>query len=281
MRARLIFYVGLPLAAQSSFRGSVASGQATAAPLMLSLQDAIDRGLKNNLGVLERDNGSRTARAERVKALSALLPNVTGSVSESAQQIDLATFGFRFGGFPTIIGPFGYTDVRASATATLLDWSARKRLQSASKEVRASELSLQDARDLVVQAVASAYLEITASAARVEATRVQVATAQALYARARDQHQAGVSPAIDELRAQVELKTQQQLLLSEQNQFSKSKLTLARVIGLPSGQGFEITDTAPYEPLEGLTPDDILRRAYESRADYQSAKAQLEAAETA
>src|SRR5712692_8358990 len=126
MSAILIFCMGLPLAAQSSFQGSVTRGQATATPLMLSLQDAIDRGLKSNLGLLERDNSSRTARAERLKALSALLPSVTGNISETGQQIDLATFGFRFGGFPTVIGPFGYTDIRASATATLLDWSARR-----------------------------------------------------------------------------------------------------------------------------------------------------------
>ncbi len=87
----------------------------------------------------------------------------------------------------------------------------------------------------------------------------QVDTAQALYERARDQHRAGTSPAIDELRSQVELKTQQQQLLALQNQVAKDKLTLARAIGLPSGQVFEITDKAPYKPLEGLAPADALQ----------------------
>jgi outer membrane protein TolC len=266
LRPILIFCVGLPLAAQ---------------PLMLSLEDAIDRGLRNNLGVLARENGSRTARLDRSKALNALLPLVTGSVSETSKQINLATYGFHFPGSPTVAGPFGYTDARASATATVFDLRARQNLRSASQNVRAAELSVQDARDLVVQAVAASYLQIIASAARVDATRVQVATAQALYERARDQHQAGVSPAIDELRAQVELRTQQQVLLSEQNQFAKDKLTLARAIGLPSGQTFEISSAAPFAPLEGLTPEETLRRAYESRADYRSAKALIQAAETA
>jgi outer membrane protein TolC len=279
MKAPLTLCVVLPLAAQNMFQGSVSSGQATSTPIMLSLQESIDLGLKNNLGLLTRDNSSRAARAERLRALSVLLPGVTGSISETAEQINLATFGFRFGGFPAVIGPFGYTDARASATATLFDWSARQTLKSESKNVRASDLSVQDARDLVVQAVSSAYLQIIASAARAEATQAQVATAQALYERARDQHQAGVSPAIDELRAQVELKTQQQVLLAQQNQLAKDRLALARAIGLPAGQVFEITDAAPYAQLEGLTPEDMLRRAYESRADYQSSKAQLEAAE--
>ena len=202
-------------------------------PLRLSLDDAIQRGLKSNLGVLERETTSRIARADRIRALSALLPTVTGAVSENVQQTNIAVFGFRFPGIPHIIGPFGYSDARASAEMKLFDWSARRNAQAAAQNVRASDLSVQDARDLVVQAVANAYLEIIADAARVEASRAEVDTAQALYERARDQHAAGVSPAIDELRAQVELKSRQQQLLANENQFAKGKLNLSQVIGLP------------------------------------------------
>jgi outer membrane protein TolC len=261
-----------------AFSLSILSAQ-TAPPLRLSLDDAIQRGLKTNLGVLERETTSRLTRADRLRALSALLPTVTGSVSENVQQTNIAVFGFRFAGIPQIIGPFGYSDARASAAMNLIDWTARKNAQAAAQNVRASDLSVQDARDLVVQAVANAYLEIIADAARVEASRSEVATAQALYERARDQHAAGVSPAIDELRAQVELKSRQQQLLANENQFAKGKLNLSQVIGLPASQPFELADTAPYAPLEGLTPEESVERAHQSRADYQSATAQLRAAE--
>lgn len=275
---------GLMFGQTSQFQESVPSGVATTTPLVLSLQDAIDRGMKNNLGLLVLDSGSRIAKAERIRALSALLPNVVGGLSETVQQIDLAAFGFKFAGnfgIPQIVGPFGITDARASASQSIFDWTARKNRQAANENARASQLSYDDGRDLVVQAVASAYLQIIADGARVEATRAQVSTAEALYERARDQHLAGTSPAIDELRAQVELKTEQQQLLAQDNQLAKDKLVLSRVIGLPSGQVFDLSDTIPYTPLEGLTPDNILRRAYESRSDYQSAKLQVQAAETA
>jgi outer membrane protein TolC len=260
------------------FSVSILSAQ-TAPPLRLSLDDAIARGLKNNLGVLERETTSRITRAERMRALSALLPTVSGSVSENVQQNNLAVFGFHFPGVPQIIGPFGYSDARASAEVKLLDWAARRNSQAAAQNVRASDLSVQDARDLVVQAVANAYLTIIADAARVEASRAEVATAQALYERARDQHAAGVSPAIDELRSQVELKARQQQLLANENQLAKDKLNLSQVIGLPASQSYELADTAPYAPLEGLTPEQSVERAHQSRADYQSAAAQLRAAE--
>jgi outer membrane protein TolC len=248
-------------------------------PLSLSLDEAIQRGLKTNLGVLERETGDRLARVERIRALSTLLPTVTGSVSENVQEVNLAVFGFRFPGIPKIIGPYGYSDIRANASANVFDWSARKNLKAANQNLKATELSIQDARDLVVQAVANAYLSIIAAAARVEATRSEVTTAQALYERARDQHAAGVSPAIDELRSQVELKARQQQLLAAENGLAKNKLTLARVIGLPPVQAFELADAAPYAPLEGLSPEQMLDRARQSRADYQSLKAQLQAAE--
>ncbi len=152
-----------------------------------------------------------------------MLPTVSGSAGENVQEINLATFGFHFPGVPSIIGPFGYSDIRASASMNLVDWSARKNLKAAEQNQKAVELSGQDARDLVVEAVANSYLSIIAAAARVEAARSEAATAQALYERARDQHAAGVSPAIDELRSQVEWKSRQQQLLAAQNLFSKGQ----------------------------------------------------------
>jgi outer membrane protein TolC len=265
----------------NDFQGSVASGQASATPVALSLQDAIDRGLKNNLGLLVSDTATRVAHAESIRALSALLPTVTGNISETAQQINLASFGFKVPNAPSVIGPFGVTDLRASASQTVFDLTSIKNRRAAMLNENAAKLSVQDARDLVVQAVASAYLLIIADRARIEATKAQVATAQALYERARDQHQAGVSPAIDELRSQVEWKTQQQQLIAQENQLAKDKLALARVIGLPSGQSFDTSDTIPYAPLDGITPEAALQRANESRSDLKSATAQIHSAEMA
>ncbi|MEO8050487.1 MAG: TolC family protein [Acidobacteriota bacterium] len=246
----------------------------------ISIDEAIQLGLKNNLSALQAETSNSLARVRRIRALSALLPTVNGSAGEYVQEINLATFGFRFPGFPTIIGPFGYSDLRASASMNLLDWSARKSLQAAEQNQKAVALSGQDARDLVVEAVANSYLSIIAAGARVEAARSEAATAQALYERARDQHTAGVSPAIDELRSQVEWKARQQQLLAAQNLFAKDKLTLARVTGLPPAQDFDLSDAAPYAPLEGLTPEEMLDRAHQSRGDYLSLKAQIRAAET-
>ena len=246
--------------------------------LKLSLDDAIQRGIRNNLGVLERQTGDQLTRIARVRALSALLPTVNAAVSQNVQENNLAVFGFRFPGIPSIIGPFGYQDIRAFAESDLYNRATRLRLKVADQNIRASELGTQDSRDLVVEAVANGYLTILASAARVDAAKSEVSTAQALFERARDQHNAGTSPAIDELRSRVQSQGRQQQLLTVQNQFAKNKLRLAQVIGLPPGQEFDLSDDAPYSPLDSLTADSLLDRARLSRADFRGLQAQLQAA---
>jgi outer membrane protein TolC len=90
---------------------------------------------------------------------------------------------------------------------------------------------------------------------------------------------AGTSPAIDRLRAKVELQTRQQQLIQARNGFAIQKLTVARVIGLAPGQEFELTDKSPYQTFEGITVDEALKRAYASRSDYQAAMSDTRAAE--
>jgi len=273
------------LGQQNQFQGSVPSGAAMGTPIALTLRGAIDRGLKTNLGLLVSDSASEIARGQRLQSLSSLLPSVNGQISQTEEQINLKTFGFNFSfpgvQIPTIVGPFHYTDVRAYASWDAFDYTARKNYRSAQETARAARLSAQDARDLVVQAVAASYLQIIADSSRSDAIRSQVQTAQALYDRAADQHNAGTSPAIDVLRSQVELKQQQQRLLAQDNQLAKDKLALGRVIGLPPGQDFNIAEAVPFSPLTSITQDQAVRTALDQRSDYQSSQAQVRSAEDA
>jgi outer membrane protein TolC len=77
----------------------------------------------------------------------------------------------------------------------------------------------------------------------------------------------------------VEFQTRQQQLIQAKNNLAIQKLTVARVIGLAPGQEFEFTEKSPYEPFEGITAEEALRRAYASRSDYQAATTDIRAAE--
>ena len=270
---------------QTQFRGSVPTGAPSSTPLALTLHDAIERGLKTNLGLLLSDSATESARGERLQTLSALIPQLSGRAGETDETLDLKTVGFNFHfpgvSVPTVVGPFHYTDVRAYASWTAFDYTALKNYSASRENQRAARFSMLDARDLVVQATANGYLQIVADASRVEAIRSQVETSQALYDRAVDQQTAGTAAGIDVLRSQVELKQQLQRLLAQTNQFEKDKLTLGRVIGLPAGQAFTLSETVPFGALASMTQDQALRTAVQQRPDLQSSRARLRAAEEA
>jgi outer membrane protein TolC len=270
--------------AQGPFGGSVAQGKATGTVLPLSFNNAIQRGLQNNLGVLLQSDNNLTARGQKWSELSNLLPNVSVGVSENAAQINLASEGLRFSGsafagIPAVVGPFGFFESRVFLKQNILNFKDINRTRGAVSNERAALYSYKDARDLVVLAVGNAYLQTLAGAARVETAQAQVETAQALYDKSVVQLNAGVSPAIDTLRSRVEFQSRQQQLIVARNDYAKQKLALGRAIGLPSGQEFDLTDKVPYEPLAALSLDESLQRAYASRSDYQAAQQQLRAAQ--
>lgn len=180
-----------------------------------------------------------------------------------------------------MVGPFGIFDTRAYLTQSIFNWKSIQQTRSDAQQIRAAQFSYKDARELVVFAVASAYLQTIADSARVETAAAQQDTALALYQQAEDPLKAGTTAAIDVLRARVELQNRRQQVISARNELAKQKIVLGRVVGLPTGQEFMLTSTTTYTPPPKVSLDEALSRAYASRADYQSALAQVRAAELA
>ncbi len=83
--------------------------------MRLTLRDAITQALKYNLGSIESRENTQVARGERLLALSQLLPQISAEVSETAQQLALATLGIKkeLSNLPAVIGPFAYSSVQA------------------------------------------------------------------------------------------------------------------------------------------------------------------------
>ena len=269
---------------QNPVLGSVPTGATTGQVIPLSISDAIDRALKQNLGLLLSNDSVNSSKGQVWEQRSRLLPNVSGGMSEVAAQTDLAEEGFqkivsRFPGFPLVIGPFSFFNLHADASQTLFDLHALDDNRAAARNLDAAKLSYQDLRELVVLVVGATYLQAIASSSRVDTAEAEVQTAQALYDQAVDLKNVGATAGIDLLRAKVELQARQQQRIAARNDFAKQKLMLARTIGLPLGQEFMLTDTAPYEAAMPLSLDDSLQQAYSNRADFRSAQAVVSAAE--
>lgn len=274
---------------QGPFSGSVRGAARVAFSGRLSLREAVERGIDFNLGEVGLENAVAEARAQRKIVRSALLPNISGYLSETVQQINLGATGFGFDqqigqlfpglSIPSVVGPFNFFDLRATLNQKVLDITAWKNYGSAKWLVRSSEATAEDAEDLVVLAIGGAYLQVIAAKARLDATRSQLETANALYQQAIEQRSAGVIAQTDLNRAQIQALTEQQRIVTLQNDLAKQKINLARLTGLPPNEYYETTDLVPFSPAPPMGLVEALRYAMENRSDLRAAEAQVRAAE--
>ena len=265
---------------QNPYLGGVPTGAASPTALSLSLEDAVARGLRQNLGGLLSSDAVSGARGERWQALSALLPNVTTATSFGVRQNDLkAVIGINVPGHPPIIGPFGVFDTRAYLNQSVFDWGSIERARSSAAQVKSAQYSYKNARELIVLVVVSNYLLVIDDQSQVDSALAQRDTAKVLLEQTTDQKKAGLAAAVDVLRSDVELQAREQRLIVARNNLAKQKLVLARAIGLPAGQTFEITTNIAYQPLTTPTVDEVLQQAYTTRADYKSQTEQVRSAE--
>jgi outer membrane protein TolC len=262
--------------------GSVPSGPATNEVLRLSLNEAINRAVRYNLGAIESGENTRAARGQRLLALSYLLPQVSAGINENVDQVNFTALGLsavKISGFPTIAGPFSYSTASASLSQTLFSYQSIQRFRAARSAEQAAQLSYKDTLDVITLTVGNAYLQIIEATSRIETEEAQVQNAKALYDQAVDEFQAGTRPKIDVTRTEVQLNTEEYNLSVARNNFAVAKLTLGRAIGLPLGQSFETADKLPYADINPPTVEDALKMAYNSRSDFRSALTSAKSAE--
>jgi outer membrane protein TolC len=262
--------------------GSVPTGAASTEVRHLTLHDAIEMAVHYNLGAIEGDVSTQTARSQRLQALSALLPQVGVGVSYNKAQVTAASLGFSSAPIlpvPPVIGPFHYSTVAASVSQIVLNVESIRRLQAAQSAEQAAQLSYDDILDLVTLTVGNGYLQILDAASRIDVTEAQVRNAKALYDQAVEAFEAGTTPKIDVTRTSVQLHTEQFDLTAARNNLAISKLNLARAIGLPLGQAFDLVDRLPYAGLDPQSVDDALGRAFSTRSDYLATQQAVEAAQ--
>jgi outer membrane protein TolC len=266
----------------SPFAGGVPEGTAVPDTLPLTVADVMDRALRHNLGLLLSEQESGRAAGTRTVALSDLLPNVSASFTGSRLKTNLEAFGFPLGPqFPRVVGPFNVVDARVSVSQAVLDLRAMNEVRAESHNVSAARHSYQSSREMVVLVAANLYLQTLAANARANSVRAQFDTAQALYNQAESLRKSGIVAGIDVVRAEVRLSTERQRATAAENDYQKTKLQLARVMGLPVGQAFTLSQDIPTVPPPEITMEQALERAYKERRDYLAALERVRAAEAA
>src|SRR6516164_4102989 len=118
---------------QNPYLGSVPSKN-TGTRIELSLRTAIERGLRYNLGLVEANQTSADVRAERLRALSALLPQLVAQGRQAYENLSYKEIGLKLPpipglpALPSTSGGFGYQDARVSLTQSLYSAELRNQI---------------------------------------------------------------------------------------------------------------------------------------------------------
>jgi outer membrane protein TolC len=274
-----------PSSAANPYFGSVTAAPASDQILDLSLDDAVQRGLTNNFGLRQAEDGEKALRGEKNEALQQFLPTIDLTGDTGVYQHNLAALGFgpdtiaKFKGlFPGGKIPAGLSEITRDdltegdirLNETLFSGPVIAGWKAAGAATRAAYFAKMTARGEVVQEVATAYLHALAAASEVDNAKAQVAADQVQFDNAHAAHEAGTAAHLDELRAQVQLQAEQQELIAAENALDKDLILLKREIGVAPGQKIRLTDRTPYGELAIQTPEEVCTVAYSSRQDYQN-----------
>lgn len=286
----LAAYAQNPSSANNPFYGSVTTQPLTDQTLHLSLDDAIRRGLESNLGVREAESQEKTLLGKRNEALQEFLPTITLTGSTGFYQHNLAAYGFtpavvgEFASqFPGGVVPAGFSTIthdtltqgKVNYSQTLFSGAVIAGWKAAGAAQRAAYFAKMTARGQTIQNVATIYLRAIADSSQVDYARANVDEAQVFFNDAHQEHLAGTVANLEELRAKVELQSQQQALISSQNALDKDLILLKREIGVDPGQNIALSDAAPYSDLADQTLPELIALAWRSRQDYQNMQNQV------
>jgi outer membrane protein TolC len=277
--------------AVNPYYGSVQVVPATPDVKQLTIDDAIQLGIQNNLALTEARQNQQTAQAQASQTLNLLLPNLDINGGTGLHQYNLKAQGFRGGllasfgvppseaaNFPFIV-KVDLTEGHANLSQTLFNWAGWDLYRAMKTGAKAAYYSSQSTRGLVVLNVGTTYLQAIADSAQLDFARSLLKTDETLLYQAVEEHKAGTAANLDELRARVEYQTQQQAVINTENTLEKDEITLKRQIGMDTAQKIQLTDAVPFADLAALTIDDAKREAYSNRQDYQAILQNLRMAE--
>jgi outer membrane protein TolC len=279
--------------AQSPYYGSVTTLPATDQVKQLSIDDAIRMGIQYNLALVEARAQERAEDAQILERLQPLLPTITGQGDLGAHEYNLAAFGFTrklLPEFATLIpglNPAAFTqitkanvaDAQINYSQTLFSLSSIDQYRAAKAEAIGAYFNTQSSRGLTVLNVGTAYLQALAAGAHVDDAKALLAADQLLLDQTVAQHKAGTVANLDELRARVQMQSQEQNLIVATNDFEKAKIALNREIGLAPEQKIQLTDASPYSDLAEMGIQEAQQTAYKNRQDYQGIQARIRAAQ--
>ena len=275
--------------AANPYMGSVQAVAFSPEPKALSLDDAIKLGIQNNLALTLAREQQKNADATKLRLVTVLLPDIKLHGETGVHQYNLEALGFHpaslgdfaahlppgaGGSFP-LVTKVDTTIGQVDFSQTLFNWAGYDVWRASQAFTKAAYYNAQSSRGLVVLNVGNTYLQALAARARRDYAQALLKTDETAFNQAHEEHLAGVVANLEELRAKVQLQSQQQAVIAAQDNFEKAKIALNREIGLRPEQPIVLTESSPYAELHPIDLVDARVEAYANRQDYLALKQEL------
>jgi outer membrane protein len=244
--------------------------------LRLSLREAIQAAIDNNVNVRLLKERIAAAQAQADISLGALLPNVSGYVNGRNQTVNLAAFGVpadRLAGLGltrSVTEPFEVYDARASLVQNIFSLSLIQRWRAARAGVNVASLEAEVTKRDVMAMVGLLYVEALRADEAVKAREADIELSQQLLKLARDRRAAGIATGLDVTREEVQVENNKQRLLMSQNEQASARLNMIRALGITFDVRLTLTDELKFMPVEFQRPEDVLTIAREQRLELRA-----------
>lgn len=250
--------------------------EAVAPELKLSLRDAIQAAVDNNVNVRLLKERIAAAQAQTNTSFGALLPNVGGYFNGRHQTVNLAAFGLpadRLSGLGltrSVTDPFEVYDARATLVQNIFSLSLLQRWRAAKSGLDVAGLEAEVTKRDVMATVGLLYIEVLRADEAVKARLTDIELSQQLLKLARDRRTVGVATGLDVTRQEVQLENNKQRLLVSQNEQESARLNLIRALGIAFDVRLTLTDELKFVPPVSQRVEEALVTAREQRLELRA-----------
>lgn len=244
--------------------------------LRLSLHDAIQAAVDNNVNVRLLKERIAAAQSAANTSLGAMLPNVAGYLNGRSQTVNLAAFGIpadRLAGLGLsrqVTDPFEVYDARATLVQNLFSLSLIQRWRAAKTGIDVAALEAEVAKRDVMATVGLLYVEALRADEAVKARQADTELSQQLLKLAQDRRSAGVATGLDVTREEVQLENNRQRYLVAQNEQQSARLNLIRALGIDFDVRLVLTDELKFVEVSAEQPEEALAIAQENRTELKA-----------
>lgn len=260
----------------------------------LTLQQAIDIALANNLSVVQSQNNLTAAESQSRAAIGQYLPSLDATGSWRRTQTDQSGYRGVIQGtpvdFPASSETNGSVSAGLSAGLTVFDFLGREgNVTAANARESSAKLGVVRTRQAIVYQTVSEYLNVLRTEKLVTVTEENLKRDQRQLERIVESNRVGALSLADVYRQQSQVASDELSVISATNNYSKAKVDLLALVGLDARQDYRFADPSLPTSIDSLETNalrsefrglNLLQdRAIKARPDFKAAIENVNAAD--